>query len=134
MRPSACLILILSCSAGAFQLSGADPAATSGDPARGLVLYNQCAVCHRDRATDVPNPGPELRGVVGRQAAGLPGYRYSRALRNLRRPWTEAELDAFIADPQAAVPGNTMPFPGMTEESQRRDLIAYLKTLKRSSP
>jgi cytochrome c2 len=32
--------------------------------------------------------------------------------------------------PQSAVPGNTMPFPGIPGQQERSDLIAYLETLK----
>jgi cytochrome c len=109
---------------------GAKPDDQPGDVSRGQVVFNQCAVCHDTHAATAPNPGPDLHGVVGRRAGSLPGYRYSRAMRNARRSWTEAALDAYIADPQTAVPGNTMPFPGIADATQRRDLIAYLKTLK----
>ena len=115
-------------------LAGAVPPAGAemkpGDAERGRVVFNQCVVCHSSSPQDVPNPGPDLRGMVGRPAGSVPGFRYSRALRNARRSWTDATLDSFIADPQAAVPGNTMPFPGLPEETDRRNLIAYLKTLK----
>jgi len=117
---------------GAIRLFGADAVAAEkpGAAERGLVVFNQCAVCHGEQAADVPNPGPDLRGIVGRPPGRVSGYRYSRALRNTRSAWTDVTLDAFIADPQAAVPGNTMPFPGIADETERRDLIAYLKTLK----
>ena len=133
MKSTATLIVLLSCGAGALRLMGAgqEAANVSGDSIRGReVFISQCIVCHSERATDVPNPGPDLRGIFGQPAGSVPGYRYSRALRNARRSWTDLTLDAFIADPQAALPGNTMPFPGIVEEAQRRDLIAYLKTLK----
>ena len=129
MRPTA-IMMFLCCTTGAIRLLGTGAEEKRGDAERGRVVFNQCVVCHSERAGDVPNPGPDLRGVVGRPAGSVPGFRYSRALRNARRPWTETTLDAFIADPQAAVPGNTMPFPGIVEETQRRDLIAYLKILK----
>jgi len=128
MRPTAVMILVF-CTTAAVRSSGADQ--KRGDVERGRVVFNQCVVCHGKSATpEVPNPGPDLRGVIGRAAGSVPGYRYSRALRNARRTWTEATLDTFLADPQAALPGNTMPFPGVTEETQRRDLIAYLEILK----
>ena len=130
MRPTA-IMMFLCCTTGAIRLLGAGGEGKPGDAERGRVVFSQCVVCHSTSATaEVPNPGPDLRGVAGRPAGSVPGFRYSRALRNARRPWTETTLDAFIADPQAAVPGNTMPFPGIVEETQRRDLIAYLKILK----
>ncbi len=40
--------------------------------------------------------------------------------------WDAKTLDAYLADPQKAVPGNRMPFPGMKTEHDRSDVIAYL--------
>jgi cytochrome c553 len=37
-------------------------------------------------------------------------------------------LDAYIADPQAVVPGNLMPYSGLPGATQRADLIAYLES------
>ena len=113
---------------GAAQAAGAE--SSPADAERGRKIFATCAACHRDAAEEVPNPGPNLQGVFGRPAASVPGFRYSRALRNARRTWTEENLFEFLGDPQAALPGNTMPFPGLPDEAQRRDLIAYLKTLQ----
>jgi cytochrome c len=44
--------------------------------------------------------------------------------------WTDAKLDAYIASPATTVPGNKMPFAGISNNNQRTDLIAYLDTLK----
>jgi cytochrome c2 len=41
--------------------------------------------------------------------------------------WTPDELDKFIADPQLVVPANRMPYAGMTNATDRADLIAYLQ-------
>lgn len=108
----------------------AEPAPVIGNIDNGRKVFAVCAACHREASAEVPNPGPDLRGVFGRAAGTVPGFRYSRALRNAKRTWNEATLSAYLADPQAAVPGNTMPFPGLPDETQRRDLIAYLKTFK----
>jgi cytochrome c len=94
----------------------------------GRKVFAACAACH---APDLPTQtGPDLRGVFGRKAGAVPGFRYSRAIQKAKIVWDEPALDAFIADPQVALPGNTMPFPGIPDETARRDLIAYLKTLK----
>ena len=106
-----------------LSLSARDP-----DVENGRKLFAACAACH---AADLPTrTGPDLRGVAGRKAGAVPGFRYSRAIQKAKIVWNDPTLDAFIADPQALLPGNTMPFPGMPDAMARRDLIAYLKTLK----
>lgn len=41
--------------------------------------------------------------------------------------WEAATLDAYIANPQDYIKGNRMSFAGVTEQSDRDDLIAYLE-------
>jgi len=94
----------------------------------GRKLFATCAVCHAPN--QVTSTGPDLRGVVGRKSGSVPGFRYSRALKNTKFIWDEVRLDAYLAEPQVAVPGNAMPFPGLPEATERQDLIAYLKTVK----
>jgi cytochrome c len=62
--------------------------------------------------------------------SGAPGalddFRFSPALKRSGITWTPQTLDAYIADPQQAVPANRMPYAGMPEARDRADLIAYL--------
>jgi cytochrome c len=44
--------------------------------------------------------------------------------------WTPENLHDYIADPQAKVKGNRMPYGGVTNASDVDDIIAYLGTLK----
>ena len=44
--------------------------------------------------------------------------------------WDEATFREYIKNPRAKVPGTKMVFAGMKVESERKDLIEYLKTLK----
>ena len=46
------------------------------------------------------------------------------------KPWTPAELDAYLANPRGHVIGARMWFKGLPSEKDRRNLIGYLKTLK----
>lgn len=95
---------------------------------RGEKIFETCAACH---APDQPaKTGPDLKGVVGRKAGTVPGFRYSRALKTADIVWNDATLDAFLSEPQTLLPGNTMPYPGIPDATQRRDLLNYLKTLK----
>ena len=105
---------------------------SDGDAAKGAEVFAACAACH---AADQPaRTGPDLRGVYGRKAGTVSGFRYSRALKTANIVWTDEKLHEFLAEPQAAIPGNAMPYPGLPDEQQRRDVIAYLKSLEQSAP
>ncbi len=43
--------------------------------------------------------------------------------------WTDQDLNQFIANPKAFVPGTAMGFAGITKDSERADVIAYLHKL-----
>jgi len=98
------------------------------DVAAGKQVYAQCAACHSINGSH--GVGPTLQGVVGRQAGSILGFRFSRAMKGAGYPWDARTLDAYIENPQAAVPGNVMPYAGLVDVKQRADLIAYLATLK----
>jgi cytochrome c1 len=58
------------------------------------------------------------------------GFHYSEAMKNSTIVWDNKSLDAFIMAPQKALPGTVMPFPGIQNQEERNDLIAYLEMLK----
>ena len=118
---------ILAMCVGAVGVAHAD-----GDPARGEELYEDCVACHPIER-NVHGIGPTLYGILGRKAGGMADYRYSRALRGSGITWTAEALDTFIANPQASVPANRMPHAGMPDAADRADLIAYLRTVSKSS-
>ena len=47
-------------------------------------------------------------------------------MKNSGITWDEATLDEYLTDPKKKVPGNKMVFPGVKDEIERDDLIAYL--------
>lgn len=99
-----------------------------GDAARGKKRFKECAACH-SVALGHNGIGPSLHGIVGRKAASLDDFRYSRAMRRSGITWTAQTLDRFIADPQKLVPANRMPYAGLTDPNARADLIAYLEAM-----
>jgi cytochrome c len=104
-------------------------AADAGDPKRGEAVYSRCLACHalaRDRV------GPRHCGLFGRRAGSVPGFEYSRAMRDSGLVWSEDTLDRFLADPPRAVPGTTMGYAGVKDAGERRDLIAYLRQAGRT--
>lgn len=111
-------------------LALAPAAQAAGDPAKGKAVFAQCAACHKADPSGKAMIGPNLWGVVGRPAGSMPGFAYSPAMKGWKKPWTEAALDTYLAAPAKAVPGNRMPFAGLTAPADRANVIAYLKTLK----
>jgi cytochrome c oxidase assembly protein subunit 11 len=101
------------------------------DPAAGRTLFaTVCSACH---APDRNKVGPLLDGVVGRRAGSVPGYPYSAALAQSGITWDAGTLDKWLAGPQHFIPGAQMPF-SLPDAIRRRDVIAYLATLKTPAP
>ena len=90
--------------------------------------FAACAACHSVDGT--AGVGPSLKGVYGRKAGSAKGFTYSPAMRKSGITWDDKSFESFLADPQKAVPGNVMPFPGVADEKQRAEIIDYLKTVK----
>lgn len=106
-------------------------AAWAGDAAKGKAVFTaQCSICHRTAANAPPAIGPNLFRVVGRKAGTLAGYSYSPAMKAFGKPWTPAQIGAYLAAPQTVVKGNKMPFAGIKDAAKRNDVVAYMATLK----
>ena len=96
-----------------------------GDPVRGEARFQECAACHKLDA-GANEVGPSLHGVFTRKAGELADFRYSPAMKRSGIIWTPETIEQYIADPQATIPANRMPYAGMTNAGDRADLIAYL--------
>ncbi len=103
-------------------------AAREGPSPRGKLLFLRCASCHDITQGASPKIGPNLSGVVGRRAGGLPGYAYSPAMKAQSFTWDDATLDAWLAKPSAVVPGTAMAFGGVDSAADRRAIIDYLRS------
>jgi cytochrome c len=116
------IVLALSCG-----LTGAAHAQDAAAGAR--VFRSQCSICHS------PQPGrniigPSLFGVVGRHSGTIPDFHYSTANRASGLVWNPPTLDRYLTAPREVVPGTLMTYPGLKDEHQRGDLIAYLASLR----
>lgn len=102
-------------------------ARTQGDPVRGAEVYRACVACHA-LVQGLHLTGPSLGGVWLRPAGTAESFvRYSPALRDAGFQWDAIALDAWLADPQAMIPGTTMAFRGIGDPGVRADLIAFLE-------
>jgi cytochrome c len=105
-------------------------ARAAGDASAGKMLFQQkCALCHSpEKGTN--KIGPSLWGVVGRKAGSLDGYTYSDAMKNANRTWNESTLSDYLTNPRQEIQGIKMMFPGLPNQGDRENVIAYLITLK----
>ncbi len=106
------------------------PSFAADDAGAGAKLFRQrCAACHAVAPGAPSGIGPNLAGVVGRPAASVPGYRYSRALSEAKPLWSAEALDRYLEAPIRMVPG-TRKTTSVPDAGQRAALIAYLAGLK----
>jgi cytochrome c len=97
-----------------------------GEGSKGKELFQRrCGGCH---SPERPMEGPPLRGVYGRRSASAADFQYSDALRNANLTWNDDSLDRWLVDPESFVPKTDMTFR-VPNPDERRDLIAYLKSL-----
>jgi cytochrome c len=101
--------------------------AVAADANHGKALYQTCIACHSEKPDAI---GPSLKGVAGRKSAALEDFRYSNPMKRANLTWDDANLRAYIVDPQAKVKGNRMPFAGVRNPADADDIVAYLKEYK----
>ena len=113
----------------ALLIGTALPAAAQ-DAEAGQRVFNQCRACHSINEGGRNGVGPNLHGIIGRKAGSSEGFRYSASLREKAEgglTWNEDTLRAYIANPKAVIPAGSMSYPGLRNEQQLNDLLAYLK-------
>lgn len=110
----------------------AEPA-VAGNVAQGEALFRQsCAVCHAAGPGTAGGQGPGIAGVFGKRAATNAVFPYTRALIDSGVVWNAASLDRYLTNPTLAIPGTNMVVI-VPKPEDRRDIIAYLATLKPSA-
>jgi len=84
------------------------PALAAGDPAAGEKDFNKCKTCHAITAADGTviqkggKVGPNLYGVVGRQAGTYPDFKYGPSMVEAGEKglvWDETTIADYIQDP-----------------------------------
>ena len=90
----------------------------------------QCGACHEFEKGVARQGKLSLHGVVGRSRGGTDFPTYSTALKSAGGIWDTAALDAFMANPQAAIPGTTMAFEGVADAAVRKEIVDFLAKLQ----
>lgn len=100
----------------------------AGDPEAGEQVFQQCSGCHTVEEDGGHRMGPNLHGVVGREAGTAQGFNgYSSAMQDSDVVWDAEVLEKYLANPREFMPETNMPFGGIQDEEALQDLLAYLK-------
>ncbi len=91
-----------------------------------------CSVCHSFGEGEPAKVGPNLYGILGDKRAHMAGFDYSDGLKTLGGTWDYEGLNHWLYDPRSLVPGTRMAFPGIKNDAERADVIAYLRSLAKT--
>ncbi len=88
----------------------------------------KCSICHTLTKNGANRAGPTLYKIFGRKAGSLPGYTYSKALKESGIIWSEKTIEQLFAQgPHHFTPGSKMPLQKIADEKKRHALISFLK-------
>lgn len=104
----------------------------SADPAAGEAAARKCTGCHNFAAGAGNKQGPELYEVVNRPVGSHAGFAYSDIMlehKDQGDAWSYDNLNAFLTSPKGYAPGTKMAFPGIKDDKERANVLAYLGSL-----
>ncbi|XP_033361291.1 cytochrome c-1-like [Bombus vosnesenskii] len=102
-----------------------------GDPVHGKTLFlRMCGMCHTCNKNERHKIGPNLFGIFGKTCGTVSGFKSTDAMRKKGVVWDENTLNEYLQFPKQFIPGTKMMFNGIKKAEDRRDIIAFLATLK----
>jgi len=101
--------------------------APAQDVAAGEISFSRCLGCHAIGLGAKNKIGPQLNGINGRKCGTVEGYIYSTANKDCAIVWNETVFVDYIRDPKAKIPGTKKTISGIRDETEARNLWAYLR-------
>src|SRR6266853_6190617 len=96
---------------------------------KGAAAAKKCGACHTFEKGGPARVGPNLFGILNEKRGEGRGFNFSAAMKAKGGTWTYDDLNKFIASPKGFIPGTAMGFAGISKDSERADVVAYLATL-----
>jgi len=122
--------LAMAVTALAVSIGPGRAAEPTGDREHGERVWALCETCHAIGPGAENGIGPHLNELFGRAAASVEGFDYSEDMRRAGADgmvWTTEKLNLYLENPRQLVTGTRMVFPGLPDESERHDLLAFLR-------
>nr|XP_012219845.1 PREDICTED: cytochrome c, testis-specific-like [Linepithema humile] len=102
-----------------------------GDATKGKKLFmKMCVTCHTTEKDGKHKMGPNLHGIMGKTCGTVPGFDFTESMKKKAIIWDENTLNDYLECPKKFIPGTKKSFYGIKKSEDRRDLIAFLATLK----
>ncbi|MBT4218799.1 MAG: c-type cytochrome [Rhodospirillaceae bacterium] len=95
----------------------------------GEKVFKKCKACHTVKKGGKHKSGPNLFGIVGRKA-GTTDFKRYKALKKSDITWSVDNLDKWLANPKKFIGKKTSMSLKLKKESDRKAVIAYLKSFK----
>ena len=110
-----------------FAILLAPPPGGAADIAAGQAEFNKCKICHTVDSGGRNTVGPNLHGIFGRKAGTSDKFAHSEAIKNSGVVWDDDTLAKYLRNPREFIPGGKMAFPGIKDDEQIANLLAYLR-------
>ena len=110
---------------GLIAATAAAPAQAADVEAGGKV-FKKCKACHTLDEGGKNKIGPNLFGIIGKQAGTMEGFKYSKAFKTSDFTWSEEELGKYLTNPKKYLKGNKMAFPGLKKPEDIENVLAYI--------